>query len=76
MKGDNSKDKGLLDFFCPVCGRNKFNRTNRNFFEKALYAISFGRKANKKFECRNCGWTVLIDSSKKPSQPINFNSTE
>lgn len=58
-------DKGLLDFFCPVCGCNKFTRTHRNIFEKTVYCLSFGNKANKKFECNNCEWTVLLGKGKR-----------
>ena len=62
---NKEKDKGLLDFFCPMCGHNKFNRTPRNFSEKMHYYFSIGSKANKKFECNNCGWTVLLGKGKR-----------
>lgn len=63
--GEVYKDKGLLDFFCPVCGCNKFNRVPRNLFEKTVYTFTMGSKAAKKFECQKCGWTVLLDRGKK-----------
>lgn len=60
-----NKEKGLLDFFCPVCGNNKFNRVERNWFEKSIYYLSFQTKNTKKFECDKCQWTVLLDKGKK-----------
>ncbi len=59
------KDKGLLDFFCPVCGHNKFDRTPRTVFEKLKFYLSFGKSANKKFVCKSCGWEVLLGKSNR-----------
>jgi predicted RNA-binding Zn-ribbon protein involved in translation (DUF1610 family) len=59
-----NKEKAQLDFACPVCGCNKFERTNRNMFEKSLFYLSGGNKATKKYECTNCGWTVLLSADK------------
>lgn len=54
-----NKDKFQLDFFCPVCGNDKFNRIPRNIFEKSVYYLTFGKNNAKKYECINCKWTVL-----------------
>ena len=61
----SDKDKGLLDFFCPVCGCNKFDRIERNVIEKTVFYLSFGNRCSKKFKCQNCDWTVLLGKGKK-----------
>ena len=57
-------DKKLLDFFCPVCGKNQFNRIALNKFDKVLRFLSFGKRASSKFECSDCKYTVLLPASK------------
>ena len=60
-----NKDKQAINFLCPACGNNKFDRVPRSLFEKSIYYLSLGSRNAKKFECTNCKWTVLLKANNK-----------
>lgn len=69
-------DKQLLNFLCPDCGCNQFTRIKRSCYEKALCYLSGGKKATKKYECKNCKWTALLPGAKDRKVSIPYSASK